>query len=188
MYPNPSSYVPLLISAVDGPTLTAAAAASMLATPDRFVLPSKYWSIAKKWKLKAQGRISCAVTTPGTARFDIRMGPAGSIVVFDTGALNLNIVAKTTVPWELEVELICRALGAGTVTQLFGIGKFTSEAVVGAPANTAGGNGVLMCPVGAPALGAGFDNTAQNIFDMFFTQTVATGSMTMHNLEIHESI
>jgi hypothetical protein len=25
-------------------------------------------------KLTAQGRISCVVTTPGTARFDIRLG------------------------------------------------------------------------------------------------------------------
>lgn len=187
-YPNPSSYVPLVIGTTDGPTLTAAAAASCIPVASRIILPNNYWTIGKKLKVKLQGRISCAVTTPGTARFDFRTGPSGTIVAHDSGALNLNIVAKTTVPWEYELELTCRAVGTGTVTQLFGIGKFTSEAVVGAAANTAGGNGVLMCPVGAPALGTGFDNTAANAIDLFFTQTVTTGSLIVHNYEILESI
>lgn len=187
-YPNPSSYVPLVIGTTDGPTLTAAAAASCIPVASRLILPNNYWTIGKKWKVKMQGRISCAVTTPGTARIDFRTGPSGTIIAHDSGALNLNVVAKTTVPWEYELELVCRAVGNGTSTQLFGIGKFTSEALVGAPANSAGGNGVLMCPVGAPAVGTGFDNTAANAVDFFFTQTVATGSFTLHNYEILESI
>lgn len=188
MFPNPSSYVPLILNSTDGPTLTAAAAASCIPVANRIILPTNYWNVNKVWKAKLQGRISCAVTTPGTARFDLRLGPSGTIIAFDTGALNLNIVSKTTIPWELEVELHCRAVGTGTATQLFGIGKFTSEALVGAPANSVGGNGVLMVPVGIPAVGGGFDNTAQNAVDWFFTQTVATGSMTVHNYQVHESI
>lgn len=187
-YPNPSSFVPLVIGATDGPTLTAAAAASCISVASRLILPNNYWQIGKQWKIKVQGRISCAVTTPGTARFDFRTGPSGTIIAFDTGALNLNIVAKTTVPFDLDIDLTCRAAGNATSTTLFGIGKFTSEAVVGAPLPSAGGNGVLLVPVGTPVLGAGFDNTAANAVDMFFTQTVATGSMTVHNYEIWESI
>ena len=187
-YPNPSSFVPLMIATTDGPTLTAAAAASCIPTANRLILPNNYWTIGKQWKVKMQGRISCVVTTPGTARFDLRTGPSGTIVAFDTGALNLNIVAKTTVPFDLEIDLTCRSVGTGTSTTLFGIGKFTSEAVVGAPLPSAGGNGVLMVPVGTPAVGTGFDNTAANAVDFFFTQTVATGSMTVHTLEIWESI
>jgi hypothetical protein len=187
-YPNPSSYVPLVISNTDGPTLTAAAAASCIPVASRLILPNNYWTIGKKWKIHLSGRISCAVTTPGTARFDLRTGPSGTIIGFDTGALNLNIVAKTTVPFLLEVDLTCRSVGTGTSTALFGVGKFMSEAVVGSPLPAAGGNGVLLCPVGAPAAGTGFDNTAANAVDMFFTQTVATGSLTVHNYEILESI
>jgi len=187
-YPNPSSFVPLVINKADGPTLTAAAAASCIPTAERLILPNNYWTVGKSWKITMSGRISCAVTTPGTARFDLRTGPSGTILAYDTGALNLNIVAKTTVPWQLEIDLICRTVGNGTSTTLFGMGRFTSEAVVGAPLPAAGGNGVLMCPVGTPAVGAGFDNTAANAVDMFFTQTVATGSMTVHNYQIWESI
>jgi hypothetical protein len=36
----------------------------------------------------------------------------------------------------------------------------------------------------APAVGTGFDNTAANALDVFFTQTVATGSLTVHNYRV----
>jgi hypothetical protein len=169
---------------VDGPTLTAAAAASCIPTPSRIILPNNYFSIGKMLHISLAGRISCVVTTPGTARFDVRLGPSGNIIVFDSGALNLNVVAKTTVPFLLDIWLTCRAVGAGTATNFMGVGRFQSEAVVGSAANTAGGNGSLLCPVGAPAVGTGFDNTAANALDMFFTQTVATGSMTVHQYRV----
>ncbi len=172
-------------SATDGPTLTAAARASCIPTANRIVLPNNFMYIGRVLRVTLAGRISCAVTTPGTARFDICLGSAGTTVVFDTLALNLNIVAKTTVPFLFEVELACRAVGNGTSTTLFPQnGKFISEAVVGAPLPAAGGNGVLLVPVGTPAVGAGFDNTAASILDVFFTQTVATGSLTVHSYKV----
>jgi len=185
MFPNPSSCIPLVIGSTDGPTLTAAAAASCIPTANKITLPTNYWTIGKQWRVLIQGRISCAVTTPGTARFDIR---STSAIIYDTGALNLNIVAKTTVPFELDINLICRAVGTGTSTTLFGIGRFTSEAVIASGLPSVSSNGTLLCPVGTPAVGAGTDNTAANTIDVFFTQTVATGSMTVHNYSIWEMI
>jgi len=187
-YPNPSSYVPLVIGSTDGPTLTAAAAASCIPVASRIILPNNYWTVQKNWKVKLAGRISCAVTTPGTARFDLRLGPSGTIVTFDSGAMNLNIVAKTTVPFWMEINLTCRAVGTGTSSNLFGMSKFDSEAVVGAGATGSFGIGTILAPVSAPAVGGGFDNTAANAVDVFFTQTVATGSMTIHQYEIWEGI
>ena len=188
-YPNPSSFVPLVIGSTDGPALTAAnTPATCIPTASRIVLPNNFWFIGKMLKIKLQGRISCAVTTPGTARFDFRTGPSGTIVAYDTGAMNLNIVVKANVPWELEIDLTCRAVGAVTASNLMGIGRFTSEAVIASPLPTVGGNGTLMVPTTAPAVGTGFDNTAANVIDMFFTQTVATGSMTVHNYQVWESI
>ena len=174
----------IVVGSTDGPTLTAAAAASCIPTPSRIIPPNNYFYVGKLLKVVLHGRISCAVTTPGTARFDIRMGPSGTIVVYDTGAMNLNVVAKTTVPWLLEVWLTCRAVGSGTATNFMGIGNFQSEAVVGSPLPTVGGNGSLLCPVGTPAVGTGFDNTAANAIDCFFTQTVGTGSLTVHGYRI----
>lgn len=174
----------LVMGTTDGPTLVAAARASCIPTASRIVLPSNYFYIGKAIKVLMNGRISCAVTTPGTARFDICLGAAGTTIVFDTLALNLNIVAKTTVPWFLEVLLVCRAVGAATATTFFPRGQFTSEAVIGSPLPTVGGNGSLLVPVGAPAVGAGTDVNAASIIDVFFTQTVATGSLTVHNFQV----
>lgn len=174
----------LVASSTDGPTLTTAARASCIPTANRIVLPNNYFYIGKIIRVQLTGRISCVVTTPGTARFDICLGSAGTTIVFDTGAMNLNIVAKTNVPFWLEVGLYCRAVGTSTSTTLFPNASFTSEALVGSPVNTAGGNGTLLVPVTAPAVGAGFDNTAASALDVFFTQTVATGSMTVHNYRV----
>jgi hypothetical protein len=171
-------------STADGPTLTAAARASCIPVASRIILPNNYFYVGKTMLLVMHGRISCAVTTPGTARFDICLGPSGTVIVFDTLALNLNIVAKTTVPWQLRVMMNCRAVGTGTSSNFFSIGEFQSEAVVGSPLPSAGGNGSLLAPVGTPAVGAGFDNTAANAFDVFFTQTVATGSLTVHGYRL----
>jgi hypothetical protein len=171
----------LITATADGPTLTAAAAASCIHTNCKLTLPNNFWYVGRMLRIFAAGRISCAVTTPGTARFDVRLG---AVVAFDTGALNLNVVAKTTVPWWLDIILTCRAVGSGTATNLMGIATFQSEAVVGAPLPTVGGNGSLLAPVGAPAVGTGFDNTAANTLDLFFTQTVATGSLTVHQYKV----
>jgi len=174
----------LVASTTDGPVLTAAARASCIPTASRIVLPNSYFYIGKILKVMMHGRISCVVTTPGTARFDICLGSAGTTIVFDTLALNLNIVAKTTVPWYLEIKLVCRAVGAGTSTNFFGFGQFASEAVIASPLATVVGNGSLLVPTGTPAVGACFDNLAASALDVFFTQTVATGSMTVHNFQV----
>jgi len=174
----------IVMSATDGPTLAAAARASCIPTANRIVLPNNFFYIGRAIKVAVSGRISCAVTTPGTARFDICLGAAGTTIVYDTGAMNLNIVAKTTVPFSLEVLLVCRAVGTFTSTTFFPRGQFTSEALIGAPLPAVGGNASLLVPVGTPAVGAGMDNTAASAIDVFFTQTVATGSMTVHNFQI----
>ena len=172
----------IVVGATDGPTLTAAARASCIPTANRITLPNNFFYIGRAIRFQMGGRISCVVTTPGTARLDICMGSAGTTIVYDTAALNLNVVAKTTVPWAFDITLVCRAVGTSTSTTFFPVGPgLQSEAIVGAPLPSAGGNGILQAPVGTPAVGAGMDNTAASILDVFFTQTVATGSFTVHN-------
>lgn len=164
-----------------GGTLTAAAAASMLPAQAKFTFPANLLKIGDKFQVKASGIISCVVTTPGTARFDVRFGSA---VVFDTGALNLNTTAKTNVPWWLDVEMTVRSIGASTSATIIGQGIWASEAVIASPAPSAGGIGVLCVPVSSVGVGTGFDSTISNVVDSFFTQTVATGSMTLQEYEL----
>jgi hypothetical protein len=182
-----AQYYPQIItprSRADGPTLTAAAAASCIPVNSKFALINSYWEEGRMWRLRMTGRISCVVTTPGTARFDLRIG---AVVAWDSLAMALNAVAKVNVGWTLDVLLTCRSVGNGVLTTLLGQGTWESEAVVGSPLPSVGGSGQHILPVStAPAAGTGFDNTLANSVDVFFTQTVGTGSMTVHQYLIEE--
>lgn len=120
--------------------------------------------------IEATGRLSNIVTTPGTLTLAIKFG---SIAVWSSGAINLNTVAKTNVPWHLRVPLTCRAVGSGTSANLIGIGQFQSESLIGSAASSAGGNTSLLVPVGAPAVGNGFDSTAAQTLDLTATFSIA---------------
>lgn len=176
----------LIVGITDGPALTAAARASCIPTAERRVLPySNFFFPSRTVKILMNGRISLAITTPGTARYDICMGAAGTTIVYDTGAMALQTTRTlTTAPWFLEVALYCRTVGSGTGTTFFPRGQWTSEAYIGAVAPATAGNGSVLVPTTAPAVGAGMDNTVASILDAFFTQTVATGSMTVHNYQV----
>lgn len=159
-----------------GTALTAAAAASMLpAQAALWTLPAGFLDApGKQLLLEAEGKISCAVTTPGTARYDLRFG---GTVVFDTLAMNLNIVAKTSVHWLLRVKLTVEVVGSSTV--LMGQGYWMSEAVIASPVPTVGGAGMFTVPYNtAPVNGTAFASNTALTVDSYFTQTAATGSMT----------
>ncbi len=170
----------LTSSIVDGPPLTAASAASCIPTGNKITLPNNFFDRpGKSLRIEAHGRISSLITTPGTARFDVRLG---GIVVFDSQAILLDTVAAhINVAWWLEIMLVCRAVGNSTTANLMGVGRWTCEDTLGVPASAPKGVLSAILPWNAaPAAGGGFDSTAANALDLFFTQTVATGSMTVH--------
>jgi hypothetical protein len=174
---------PLAVATLDGPTLSTAAttSASCLPTTAYYTFPPNALQLGSMLRVTAQGRISNVVTTPGTARLAIMLG---GTAIFDSGALALNAVAKTTLPWWFDALLTCRVQGASG--QFFGFGRLHSEAIVGSGLASAGGGGSLLSSVSggpetAPALGTATNLTVANLFDCFFTQTVTTGSFTVHN-------
>lgn len=168
----------LINSHVDGAAVTAAAATSLLPAQAKRTIPANYFeNIGQMLKIEAHGRISSVITTPGTARFDIRLG---GTVVFDGLAVLLDAVAAhTNVAWYLNVLLTLRA--NGSAANFMGGGIWTCDDITGRPAGTP--MGVLSAPLpwnSAPAVGSNFDATASQQLDLFFTQTVATGSCTCH--------
>lgn len=172
------TWVETLVTAQgDGTPNTAGTAASAIPAAAKITLPSNYFYIGKALRLRATGRISSLITTPGTARFDVRFG---ANVVFDGLAVLLDsVAAHSNVGWILDVTLTCRAIGASA--NMFGQGLWTSEDILGVPATAPKGVLSAMLPWNsAPAVGANFDSTVTNTVDLFFTQTVATGSMTLH--------
>jgi hypothetical protein len=132
------------------------------------------------WRVTWMGRISSVITTPGTARFDIRLG---GVVAFDSGAISLHTgAALTNVPFKYEAVLTCRAVGSGTSANIMGNGLWTSQNALNEHAH---GNAV-MYPSGAPTVGTGFNSQSALTLDSFFTQTVATGSMTVEQFLIEQ--
>jgi len=169
--------------AADGTALTAAARASLLqgsAKAGLYTLPANKLRIGDVLHLRASGRISCVVTTPGSITFDLSAGVGGT-AFFSSAVIPLNIVAKTNVPWILDVEMIVRAVG--NAANLFGQGFWLSEAAlnVAVPSTGPGPGGNTLPYNTAPVVGSNVDFSIANIIDFNFTQTVATGSVTLHN-------
>lgn len=174
----------ILEVSVDGTALTNSTAATSL-LPASFktaALPLGYFDrVGRVIAFEFSGRISTLVTTPGTLSLALRFG---AISVFDSGAMTLNVTAQTNVHWTLRGELVCRAFGAGTSTTLFPKGcVFESHAVIGSPAPTAGGAGEHRLPYNAaPAVGAGFDNSASQAIDLLATWSVANAA---NSIQLH---
>lgn len=174
----------ILEVAEDGSALASSTTATSILPSLRKVaaLPIGYYDrIGRPVSFEFSGRISNIVTTPGTLTLDLRFG---STTVFSSGAMALNIVAKTDVHWVLRGELICRAIGASTSTTLFPKGcQFVSNSVIGAAAVTAGGAGIHQLPYNAaPAVGTGFDNGASQVIDLFATWSVSNAG---NSIQLH---
>lgn len=182
-----NSYSSILIAAQgDGSALANSTTATSLlpAAAKTKIWPCFFRNQEKAFHVIAQGRISTLVTTPGTLALQLRFidSAATSVTVFDGAAMTLNIVAKTNVPWILEIWGTSRVVGSAA--QLFGFGRFTSEAVIGAAAPAAGGATSHMLPYNtAPAVGTAFDATLENRVDLFGTWSVAnaSNSIQLHN-------
>lgn len=165
-------------SQVDGSALTAAAAASMLPAQAKYTFPQNYFSdIGQMVHVRASGRYSVVITTPGTLRFDLRLG---GTVIFDSLAIALDSsAAYTNVGWYLDVLLTVRAVGSAG--NFMGQGTLVATGIAGQIATPPKGALTAILPWNsAPAVGNNVDFTTALQLDAFFTQTVATGSMTCH--------
>lgn len=175
----------LITQQVDGTALASSTTAtSILAPAAKFVLPSNLLAVGTKLIIRADGRISTVVTTPGNLTLDVRFG---SVVVWNGAASALTVVAQTNAAWNLEVELVCRSIGASTSATMWGIGKWTSRASLNAPAAaTTTGVGTVLLPDTSPTVGTGFDSTASQTVDLFATFSVnsASNSIRCDNYEL----
>ena len=154
----------------DGAALTnTVTATSILNVNERWQKPNNFADkLGKRFWGIVHGRMSTVITTPGTLTLDFMIG---AIAAFSTGAVSLNIVSKVNVPWVWEFYLEYAVLGSAAALQ--GWSRLTSEAIIGSPLPTVGGNGVLLLPSGTPANGTAFDDTASVITDIRATWSVA---------------
>jgi hypothetical protein len=176
----------LITAQVDGTALASSTTqTSILPAAARYTLPSNYFSaIGKSVRVKAFGRISTVVTTPGNISFFLCFGTVATpINVFASQATALNVAAQTNATWMLELISTCRAIGSGTSANLITVGSWISRASLNAPAvGTTTGVGTVLMPDTAPAVGTGFDSTITNVVDLQaqFSISNASNSIQLH--------
>lgn len=171
---------------IDGPTLTAAAAASYVPVGGLKTLQANFFDVpGKQLIVEAWGRISTVITTPGTIRYDVRFG--GTVVFDSLAVLGDTVIAHTTVGWYLKIAMTARSPVPGPSATLHGQGIWVCEAVLGTPgAAPSKCAAITILPWNsAPAVGTAFNSQVSQQVDGFFTQTVATGSLTCHQYALY---
>jgi hypothetical protein len=172
----------LVAAQADGTAVTATSEGSLLPGQAKYTIPANYLDyIGKKLRIRAAGRISNIVTTPGTLTLKVKMGPTSTIIAAASSAMQLNAVAKTNVTWVLDWAFDLRSIGSGTSATWMHTGTWQSESVVGSPLPSAGGAGQFMIPASAPAVGTGFDSTVANLLDL-----TAQFSLTGNSIQLHQ--
>lgn len=170
----------LATAQVAGPTLASfTTAVTALPGHARTTISFDQWAIGKALRIRATGRVSNVITAQPTFTFQFMLGPTSNIIAFTTGAILCSTTAHTDVPWWLDIQLTCRAIGSGTSANLMGQGQIVSRAFLdsGATADlVTSGHAVLMVPETAPTVGTGFDSNVANIADLFVACSVSNAA------------
>ena len=168
-----------------GTAVTGTSITTLLHGSGLFTLPGGSLNEGDEIEVCASGQMNTVVTTPGTTIFTLKFG---SVAVFTSQAISLNIVAQTNAWWEVVLRSVVRAVGNGTSANLLTTGTFTSRASLNAPAvGTTNGVGVVPLPDTAPAVGTGFDSTISNLVDFQVTNSVV-GSITCMRYKLKHEI
>lgn len=181
--PNQSWTGQLITQQADGTAVTTNLAdTTLLNAQAKYTLPANFLAyIGQSLRIRAMGRISNIVTTPGTLTVRVKFG---AVIVAASSAMQLNAVAKTNVTWVLDWDLTVRSVGASTSATLMHGGTWISESYVGSAAPAAGGAQVGMIPASAPAVGTGFDSTVANVVDLTANFSLTGNSMTCHTYKL----
>jgi hypothetical protein len=156
-----------------GSLLTTYTTAKSVINPQAlWVMPAGYMYVGRAMRITAKGGISNIVTTPGLMNFQVKFGSA---VVFDSGNIQLNATAHTTLPFWLEIELTCRSVGSGTGATMMGLCQVNGRmfTLTAGQTDDAQGMQTIIAPATAMAAGAGFDSTIANIVDFWAGFTIS---------------
>lgn len=165
----------LYATVADGTAVTAAA--KTILVPD-FTLPANYMYQGRVLKYTLFGKMSSAITTPGTFVHSLNWGGSGGIVLAASGAWAPDpTAASTNIAWRVEYDLVCRLVGSGTSGTILTFGQMDLKDYDDASATSLKGNLDMMTfPDAAAAVGV--DTTSAKALSPTVTPSVATGSVT----------
>ncbi len=173
----------LAVQRAAGTLLTTYTTAKSVINPDAlYTIPANYLSVGRRLRVVVRGGISNIVTTPGLMNFQVKIG---GVAAFDTGNIQLNATAHTTLPFWLEIGMTVRAIGNGTSANLIGMAQVTGRmfTLTAGQTDDAQGMQTILAPASAPAVGTGFDSTVSNIIDLWAGFTISNAG---NGIQVHE--
>lgn len=155
-----------------------AAAETVLTQDTILTLPGNYFSfVGKKVWMRAMGKQSNVVTTPGTYTFRLRYNAIGGTVLVASGAIAPNPVAVTDNLWYVDLWIDCLAQGQTTTSlTLLAYGEMFMANTNAAAADIRNAS----MPPGGTSLAnvASLDGSVPKALTLTTQPTVATGSIT----------
>jgi hypothetical protein len=161
-------------------------------TAKRVILDTAIWSVppnyfvpGRKIRLRIFGALSNIVTTPGLFNMQYRLGTiATPIAAFDTGNMQLNATAHTTLPFFADIVLCVQVEGITTAAKLMGMADLSGIMLTRTAGQTDDAQGVqeLIAPATAPAQGTGYDSTINNFSDVAAGFTISNAG---NGIQIH---
>lgn len=166
----------LKVDVSDGSAITAAAEALM--TSD-YTIPAGVCSAGSVFTYTLMGRLSSAITTPGTFTFSLRWGGVAGTLIASSGAFAPDpTAAATNLTVSVDWYVICRTPGA-TGTGI-GFGRIWWSDFDDATVTTITGNlNMMMAPTSAPATFT-MDTTTGKALSPTYTPSLGTASYTNH--------
>jgi len=160
----------------DGTAITSATETILL--PD-FSIPASYMTVGKILKYTIMGRISTAITTPGTHELRLRWGGVAGVVMAVSGAFIPDVTAAATnLTWMVEWWVQQRTLGTTGTSLTFGRIEMPdpNDATV---ADLVIEYNKRMAPVSAPAV-ATVDTTIDKLLSATYDHSLSTASCQAH--------
>jgi hypothetical protein len=161
---------------------TYTVAKSVIAPDALWDMPRNWLTIGRQLEIIVTGGISNIVTTPGLMNFQAKIG---GVAAFDTGNIQLNATAHTTLPFYMYLLLTCRSIGSGAAATLLGLAECTGIMFTRTAAQTDDAQGMqtILAPQTAPAVGTGFDSTIANLVDLWVGFTISNAG---NGIQIHQ--
>jgi hypothetical protein len=165
----------LITSEIDGPLLgPVIGAASCLPSAARVAIPSNFFDVGMVLRIQATGTIASVPTfAAGTGGYSVLLG---GNTVFDGLAVPLVIGASNRA-FLLDILLTCRTIGPQA--SFLGQGTWSSSDLTPGVLSGNGAYTAILPWNSPPTVGGTFDSTFAQQLDLFYTKSVATGSMTV---------
>jgi hypothetical protein len=130
---------------------------------------ANYFKPGTRLRITVNMSVKNIVTTPGTVEFQVKLG---SVVVWSSGAVQLNATAHAVLPAKLVIDLTCQLINTtvgGAIAKFMGVGILTGVMFTKTAGQTdsAQGDQTILVPQSAPALGTAFDSTISQVLDFW---------------------